>query len=51
MNYIWCYKTPDGLDDILITSEGEYLTGVWFEGTGSEKNISCRGKGQRLTYS
>ena len=44
MNYIWKYKTPDGLDDILMTGDGEYLTGLWFEGTGSEKKHQLQGK-------
>ena len=44
MNYIWRYKTPDGLDDILMTSDGEYLTGVWFEGTGSERKHQLQGE-------
>ncbi len=30
MAYIWKYKTPQGLDDMLMSSDGEYLTGLWF---------------------
>lgn len=33
MTYMWRYKTPDGFDDILMNSDGEYLTGLWFEGS------------------
>ena len=44
MNYIWKYKTPDGLDDILMTGDGEYLTGLWLEGTGSEKKHQLQGE-------
>ncbi len=33
MIYKWVYKTPDGLDDILLNSDGEYLTGLWFFGS------------------
>lgn len=29
--YKWYYQTPDGFSDILMTSDGEYLTGLWFE--------------------
>ena len=27
------YKTPQGLDDMLMCSDGEMLTGLWFEGS------------------
>ena len=29
--YIRKYKTPEGFDDLLMSSDGEYLTGLWFE--------------------
>ena len=25
MNYYYCYKTPDGFDDIVLSSDGKYL--------------------------
>ena len=31
MTYICKYKTPSEFSDILINSDGEYLTGLWFE--------------------
>lgn len=31
MTYKWKYKTPNDFDDILMNSDGEYLTGLWFE--------------------
>lgn len=31
MNYKWFYKTREEFDDICLTSDGEYLTGLWFE--------------------
>lgn len=31
--YKWKYKTPNGFDDILLNSDGEYLTGLWFIGS------------------
>ncbi len=31
MTYKWKYKTPNNFDDILMNSDGEYLTGLWFE--------------------
>ena len=27
------YKTPDGFDDLIMASDGEVLTGLWFEGS------------------
>ena len=29
--YSYKYKTSDNFDDIILTSEGEYLTGLYFE--------------------
>lgn len=48
MTYIWSYPTPDGFTDLQMSSDGEYLTGLWFEGSrdaskhfidGAEKNL------------
>lgn len=33
MTYKWTYKTPDGFSDMLMNSDGEYLTGLWFGGS------------------
>ncbi len=33
MTYKWTYKTPDGFSDMLMNSDGEYLTGLWFDGS------------------
>lgn len=33
MIYKWIYKTPDGFDDMVMNSDGEYLTGLWFVGS------------------
>ena len=33
MVYKWIYKTSDEFDDILLNSDGEYLTGLWFVGS------------------
>ena len=27
------YKTPNGFDDLVMSSDGEVLTGLWFEGS------------------
>lgn len=44
MEYIWSYKTPSGFDDILMNSDGEYLTGLWFVDSydAFKHNIDCR---------
>lgn len=40
MKYTWKYKTPEGFSDIVLSSDGEYLTGLYFEGSKDElKNI------------
>ena len=31
--YIWKYETPDGFDHMWMSSDGEVLTGLWFEGS------------------
>ena len=41
MVYKWLYKTPDGFDDMIMNSDGEYLTGLWFIGSrDSSKHIT-----------
>jgi len=31
MIYKYTYKTPNGFSDMVMNSDGEYLTGLWFE--------------------
>lgn len=33
MKYKWFYKTPENFSDIYLTSDGEFLTGLFFEGS------------------
>lgn len=33
MVYKWLYKTPNNFDDIILNSDGKYLTGLWFVGS------------------
>lgn len=33
MVYKWLYKTPNNFDDIILNSDGNYLTGLWFVGS------------------
>ena len=37
MKYLWKYETPDGFDDLVMSGEGETLTGLWF---ASSRRIS-----------
>lgn len=43
MEYYFEYKTPNGLDDILMCSDGEFLTGLWFKNSNDgNKHTSKR---------
>lgn len=44
MTYKYFYKTPDGFTDIFMTSDGEALTSLWFEGSRdrSRHNLACK---------
>ena len=46
MIYKYKYQTPDNFSDILMNSDGEYLTGLWFEGSRdfSKHEINCQEK-------
>lgn len=33
MNYTWYYRTPAGFSDMILNSDGEYLTGLYFAGS------------------
>lgn len=37
MVYKWNYKTPAQYDELCMTSNGEYLTGLWFKQSSDEK--------------
>lgn len=43
MSYICKYKTTEDFSDIFMSSDGEYLTGLWFEDTrdSSKHMINC----------
>ena len=41
MVYKWLYKIPDGFDDMIMNSDGEYLIGLWFiKSKDSSKHIT-----------
>lgn len=47
MDYRWFYKTPAEFDDIILLSEGEYLTGLLFINSDS-KNMYNNFEEKRL---
>ena len=49
MTYIWRYETPEGFDDMLMNSDGEHLTGLWFEGSDDEKKHKLDADEKRLS--
>lgn len=46
MIYKWFYKTPSSFDNIIMNSDGEYLTGLWFvdSNDASEHALYCEEK-------
>lgn len=46
MKYKYHYKTPDGFSDIWMNGDGEFLTGLWFEGSrdAAKHCIDCAEK-------
>ena len=41
--YIGHYRTPKGLDDLLMSGDGETLTGLWFEDSPDAAKHTCGG--------
>ena len=46
MIYTYPYKTPNNFSDMLMNSDGNYLTGLWFEGSRDSKKheVHCEEK-------
>lgn len=46
MVYKWKYKTPNGFSDMIMNSDGEYLTGLCFEKSMDEQKhiLNCEEK-------
>lgn len=46
MIYKYIYKTPNGFSDMIMNSDGEYLTGLWFEDSrdSAKHIIDCEEK-------
>ncbi len=47
MTYKWGYKTPEGFDDMMMCGEGEFLTGLWFQGSRDEAK-HCTDVGEKF---
>lgn len=46
MTYKYIHKTPKEFSDMIMNSDGEYLTGLWFENSrdSSKHKIDCEEK-------
>ena len=46
----WHYQTPTDFDNIIMSSDGEFLTGLWFSGSNDErKHVSnCQEKNLQI---
>ena len=46
MIYKYTYKTPKQFSNMIMNSDGEYLTGLWFEGSRdiSKHELNCKEK-------
>ena len=42
MTYKYIYKTPEKLSNMIMNSDGEYLTGLWFEGSRNSIMRICK---------
>ena len=49
MTYKCKYKTPKGFSDLWMNSDGDVLTGLWFEGSRdqSKHRLDCGERHQR----
>ena len=47
MIYKYTYRTPKQFSNMIMNSDGEYLTGLWFEDSknSSKYKINCEKKG------
>ena len=48
MTYTYKYKTPAQLSDMVMNSDGEYLTGLWFEGSRDASKHDANGEVKEL---
>lgn len=50
MVYKYKYKTPDNFSNINMNSDGEYLTGLWFENARDCNNHKIEGEEKNYQY-
>ena len=48
MIYTYTYKTPEQFSDMIMNSDGEYLTGLWFEGSKDLSKHCASGERKEL---
>ena len=50
MTYKYTYKTPEQFSDLLMNSDGEYLTGLWFEDSkdAAKHELNCEEKNLKI---
>ena len=48
MMYKWIYKTPEGLDDIILESDGKYLNKLIFFNSKDEDKLCKEAKEKNL---
>lgn len=48
MTYTYTYKTPSQFSDMIMNSDGEYLTGLWFGGSKDSSKHETNGEVKEL---
>ena len=48
MTYTYTYKTPAQFSDMIMNSDGEYLTGLWFAGSKDSSKHEANGEEKEL---
>ena len=48
MIYTYTYKTPPQFSDMIMNSDGEYLTGLWFAGSKDSSKHEQNGEAKNL---
>ena len=48
MTYTYTYKTPAQFSNMVMNSDGEYLTGLWFEGSRDSSKHDTKGEVMEL---
>ena len=48
MTYTYIYKSPPQFSDMIMNSDGEYLTGLWFESSKDQSKHDVNGEVKEL---